>query len=165
VTILLVVKRSVVVLAFALVLLGSVSCGGGGGSKQLSKAEFENQLGAILRPLQERTLPATVAISPAQPKDAVRRLKDTEADLQDAAAKLGSMKPPADAAPATSQLADGVGKLADRLSAIRKDAEDGSFGRLEAFKLQLTSDPAVAEIRSAATQLITLGYDIAGNAP
>jgi len=75
------------------------------------------------------------------------------------------MKPPPDAVTATSQLADGVGKLADKVTAVRKDAEHGSFARLEAFKLQLGSDPAVAEVRSAATQLIDLGYDIAGNAP
>jgi hypothetical protein len=48
---------------------------------------------------------------------------------------------------------------------MRKDAERGDFARLLRFKITLASDPAVAEIRDAALQLINLGYNPTGGSP
>jgi hypothetical protein len=152
------------VLFIALTLVAS-SCGGGGGTKPLSKVEFEAQLGSIFRQIQGKTLPAVIRVSPADPKQAVRRLKDAEETLQDDAAKLAAMKPPADAVGATSQLAAAMKRIADRVTAARKDAERGNFGRLEQFKVQIASDPAVAQARDAVVQLVNLGYDVAGPGP
>ena len=75
------------------------------------------------------------------------------------------MEPPADAVDPTQRLADGIKHIADEVTAIRKDAEQGSFGRLVQFKLNIASDPAVAEIQAAVRDLINLGYDIAGSGP
>jgi hypothetical protein len=156
------VRRLVLFIALALV---ASSCGGGGGSKPLSKAEFEARLGSIFREAQGKTLPAVMAVSPADPKQAVRRLKQAERSLHDAAAKLAAMKPPANAAGATSQLAAAMKRIADRVTAARKDAEEGDFARLERFKLQIGSDPAVARVRDAVVQLVNLGYNVAGPGP
>jgi hypothetical protein len=148
----------------ALVALLASSCGGGD-NKPLSKAEYEAQLGAIFRELQGKTLPGILTVSPSAREEAVRRLKAAETTLHDDAKKLAEMKPPADAAGPTSQVATAIKRIADRVSAARKDAEDANFGRLEQFKVQISSDPAVAQVRDAVIQLVNLGYDVAGPGP
>jgi hypothetical protein len=151
------------ILASSLVLV--VSACGGGGDGQLSKSEYESKIGAILQPLQGSTLQALVTISPGDRDQAVRALKDGESTLQGAASELESMKPPDDAVDPTRSLATGVREIADQVTAIRKDAERGDFARLLRFKITLATDPAVAEIREAAVQLINLGYNITGESP
>ena len=153
------------VLVLALTALVASSCGGGGGNKPLSKSEYEAQIGAILRPLQEKTLRDAILASPADPKRAVSRLKAAETALHDDADKLAKMNPPADAADATSRIAQALGKIADRVTAIRKDAENGNFAMLEQFKVQISTDPSVRDIRDAIIQLVNLGYDVAGPGP
>jgi hypothetical protein len=166
VTILRPVKRALLLILPAALTLAGSSCGGGG-SGQLSKSDYETKIGAIVRPLQEPggTLQSVVAISAADPKGAVRALKDGESKLNDAASELASMKPPADAVAPTQAIAKGVREIADEVTAVRKDAERGTFARLIQFKISLSSDPAVLEIRDAAVQLINLGYNIAGAGP
>jgi hypothetical protein len=153
----------------ALVLAGAAlvatSCGGANDNKRLSKSEYEAQMGAILRPLQEKTLRGVLTASPANPSEVVRRLKGADTTLHDDAEKLAEMNPPADASGPTSGIAQAVKKIADRVTAVRKDAEDGSFLRLEQFKARLLADPAVAQIRDAIVQLVNLGYNIAGSGP
>jgi hypothetical protein len=150
-------------LASGLVLVVS-SCGGGG-NEQLSKSEYESKIGAILQPLQGSTLQKLVTISPADRDQAVEALKEGESTLRGAASELASMKPPDDAVDPTALLAKGVGEIADQVTAVRKDAERGDFARLLRFKVTLASDPAVAEIRDAALQLINLGYNPTGGSP
>ena len=150
-------------LASGLVLVAS-SCGGGGDG-QLSKSEYESKIGAILQPIQGSTLQSLVTISPADPDGAVQALKEGESTLRDATSELESMKPPDDAVDPTLLLAKGVREIADRVTAVRKDAERGDFARLIRFKVTLASDPAVGEIREAALQLINLGYNITGEGP
>ena len=158
-------KRAVIAVLLAVLALAVSSCGGGGGSKQLSASEYETKVGDILQPLQQTTLPGIVAIAASDRDRAVTALKNGEAKLQDAASELGSMQPPADAVDPTQRLAEGINHIADEVTAIRKDAEQGSFGRLVQFKLNIASDPAVAEIQAAVRDLINLGYDIAGSGP
>ena len=158
-------RRLFLALVLAFATLVAASCGGGHENKPLSKSEYEAQLGAILRPLQEKTLRAVIMTSPADAEKAVRRIKSAETALHDDAAKLADMKPPADAAAPTAQIARGIEQIADRLTAARKDAERGNFGRLEQFKSRITVDPAVARVRAAIVQLINLGYNVVGNAP
>jgi hypothetical protein len=148
------------ILASGLLLL--VSACGGGGSGQLSKSEYESKIGAILQPLQGSTLQKLVTISPADRDRAVRALEDGESKLHAAASELESMKPPDDAVEPTRLLAKGVRAIADQVTAVRKDAERGDFARLVRFKVTLASDPAVAQIRDAALQLINLQYNITG---
>jgi hypothetical protein len=150
-------------LASGLALVAS-SCGGGGNG-QLSKAEYESRIGAILQPLQGSTLQSLVTISPGDRDRAVQALKDGESKLRDAASELDSMKPPEDAVEPTALVAKGVREIADQVTAIRKDAERGDFARLLRFKVSLGTDPAVSDIRDGATQLISLGYNIAGTGP
>jgi len=158
------VKRALLVTMLAVLALATSSCGGGGGG-QLSQSDFEAQIGAILRPLQGSTLQNLVLISAADPEAAINALKDGESKLHEASSELASMKPPDDAVQPTQMLAKGVGELADEVTAVRKDAERGDFARLVRFKVGLRSDPAVLEIQDAATELIKLGYNIAGEAP
>jgi hypothetical protein len=158
------VKRVLLsILALGQVLVVS-SCGGSG-NEQLSKSEYESKIGAILQPLQGATLQRLVTISPGDRDSAVKALKDGESKLRDAASELDSMKPPDDAVEPTQLLAKGVGEIADQVTAVRKDAERGDFAKLLQFKITLASDPAVAEIRDAAVQLINLGYNITGGSP
>jgi len=160
------VKRALLLILPAALALAGSSCGGGG-SGQLSKSDYEAKIGAIVRPLQEPggTLQSIVAISADDRKGAVRALKDGESKLHDAASELASMKPPDDAVAPTQAIAKGVREIADQVTAVRKDAERGNFARLIQFKISLSSDPAVLEIRDAAVQLINLGYNIAGAGP
>jgi hypothetical protein len=167
VTILRRVKRALLpILPAALALVGA-SCGGGGGGGQLSKAEYEAKIGAIVGPLQKPggTLQSIVAISAADQTGAVTALKDGESKLHAAASDLDSLEPPDDAVAPTQALAKGVREIADKVTAVRKDAERGDFARLIQFKISLSSDPAVAEIRDAAVELINLGYNITGQGP
>jgi hypothetical protein len=149
--------------ALGLVLMVS-SCGGGGNG-QLSKSEYESKIGAILQPLQGSTLQKLVTISPGDRDRAVLALKDGESTLRDAVSELESMKPPDDAVDPTRLLAKGVRAIAGQVTAIRKDAERGDFAGLLQFKISLGTDPAVSDIRDGATQLIGLGYNIAGTGP
>jgi hypothetical protein len=159
------VKRALIVILLAGVALAGSSCGGGGGSKQLTASEYETQVGDILQPLQQSTLPNLVAIAASDRQRAVTALKNGEAKLKDAASQLSSMQPPPDAVNPTQRLADGISHISDEVTAVRKDAEDGNFGKLVQFKLNIASDPAVAEIQAAVRDLINLGYDIAGSGP
>jgi hypothetical protein len=160
------VTRALIVILLAGLVLAASSCGGGdGGSKQLSASEYETQVGDILQPLQQTTLPNIVAIAPTDRERAVTALKNGEARLQNAASELGSMQPPADAVDPTQRLADGISHISDEVTAARKDAEHGDFGKLVQFKLNIASDPAVAEVQAAVRDLINLGYDIAGTGP
>ncbi|MDQ2910366.1 MAG: hypothetical protein M3R39_05040 [Actinomycetota bacterium] len=156
-------KRAFLLILLAALPLAVSSCGGGSG--QLSKSEFEAKIGAIMQPLQGSTLQDLVTISAADRAGAVRALKDGESKLHDAASELGSMKPPEDAVEQTQLLAKGVREIAGQVTAVRKDAERGDFARLVRFKITLASDPAVFEIQDAATELINLGYNIAGDGP
>jgi hypothetical protein len=161
VTILRRVKRALLLTLVVALALAASSCGGGGGG-QLSKSEFEAKIGAILQPLQGSTLQDLVRISAGDRAGAIQALKEGESKLHEAASELGSMKPPDDAVEPTRLLAKGVGEIADQVTAVRKDAEHGDFGRLVQFKVTLASDPAVSEIRDAAVQLINLGYNVTG---
>jgi hypothetical protein len=149
----------------ALTLAASSCGGGGGGDKQLSKSEYETQVGAILQPLQGATLQNLVSISAADKDQAVAALKEGETKLHDAASNLSSMQPPDDAIDPTQRLAHGVGQIADEVTTVRKDAERGDFSKLVQFKVSLASDPAVSEIRDASLELINLGYNVAGSGP
>jgi len=164
VTILVPVKRALLLVMLAVLALAVSSCGGGG-DKQLSRSEYETQVGANLQPLQGTTLQDLISISPANQDQAVAALKNDERKLHDAASNLASMQPPDDAVGATQRLAHGVGQIADEVTAVRKDAENGDFSKLVQFKVSLASDPAVSEIRGAALELINLGYNIAGSGP
>ena len=158
-------KPALTAMLLAALALVASSCGGGGGSKQLSASEYETKVGDILQPLQQTTLPNIVAIATADREGAVTALKHGEAKLQDAASELESMNPPADAVDPTQRLADGISHISDEVTAARKDAEHGDFGKLVRFKLNIASDPAVSEIQAAVRDLINLGYDIAGTGP
>jgi len=158
------VKRALPLVMFAALALAASSCGGGG-DKQLSRSEYETQVGAILQPLQGTTLQDLVSISPADKDQAIAALKNGETKLHDAASNLSSMQPPDDAVDATQRLAHGVGQIADEVTAVRKGAEAGDFSKLVQFKVSLASDPAVLEIRDAALELINLGYNVAGSGP
>ena len=167
VTILRRVKRSLfLVVSAALVLAGS-SCGGGGGGGQLSKGDYEAKIAAIVGPLQAPggTLQSIVGISAADRSGAVTALKAGESKLHAAASDLESLEPPDDAVAPTQALAKGVREIADQVTAVRKDAEGGNFARLIQFKISLSSDPAVTEIRDAVVELINLGYNITGQGP
>ncbi len=157
--------KRVLLLILALGWALVVSSCGGGGNEQLSKSEYESKIGAILQPLQGSTLQKLVTISPGDRDQAVEALKEGESTLRGAASELASMKPPDDAVDPTALLAKGVGEIADQVTAVRKDAERGEFARLLRFKVTLASDPAVAEIRDAAIQLINLGYNPTGGSP
>ncbi len=153
-------KRALLLTLLATLALAVSSCGGGSG--QLSKADYEAKIGAIMQPLQGSTLQNLVTISASDRDGAVRALKDGESKLHGAASELESMKPPEDAVDPTQLLAKGVREIADQVTAVRKDAERGDFARLVRFKITLASDSAVSDIRDAALQLINLGYNITG---
>jgi hypothetical protein len=167
VTILRRVNRALLLILPAVLALVGASCGGGSGGAQLSRAEYEAKIGAIVGPLQKPggTLQSIVAISAADQAGAVTALKHRESKLHAAASDLESLKPPDDAVAPTQALARGVREIADQVTAVRKDAERGNFARLIQFKISLSSDPAVAEIRDAAVELINLGYNITGQGP
>lgn len=164
-TILRCVKRALLLVLLAAAALAAASCGGGSGNEQLSRSEYEAKIGAILQPIQQTTLPGLLAIAAADRERAITALKDGESKLHDAASDLASIQPPDDAVDPTQRLADGIGHIADEVTAVRKGAENGDFARLVRFKVNLASDPAVSEIQAAVRDLVNLGYDIAGNGP
>lgn len=145
----------------AVTAIGVTACGGGG---RLSKSEFEAKIGSIIRPLQEQTLQRIVATGADDP-EAVPRLKDGEVKLHEAASELASLKPPDDAVEPTARLADGIEKIADRVTAVREAAQKGDFEKLVRFKVEVQDDPAVSQIQGAVVELVNLGYNVAGGGP
>ena len=134
------VKRALLLILPAALALVGASCGGGGSGGQLSRAEYEAKIGAIVGPLQKPggTLQSIVAISAADEAGAVTALKDGESKLHAAASDLDSLEPPDDAVAPTQALAKGVREIADQVTAVRKDAEQGNFARLIQFKISLS---------------------------
>ena len=146
-------KRVIALLALAgAVALVAAGCGGGG-SKPLSKAEYEKQMGAIGQTLTDSLNALGTATSAAK---AATSLKNIQTELRTAADKMEAITPPDDVKTEHAQLASGVREFGDQLDPVIKKLEGGNLPALAA----VTSLTALAKIQKASTAINDKGYNI-----
>jgi hypothetical protein len=129
---------------------------GGGGSEPLSKADYQQQMGAIgkelttaLNSLGTATTASTAATS----------LKKLQSDLTDAADKMDAITPPPKVEAQHQNLADGVREFGEQLDPIITKLEDGKMAALSG----VTSLGSLLKIQKASLAINKAGYDITGS--
>ena len=147
--------------AIAILALGSVvgllaaGCGGGGGPKPLSKADYVKQMTAIGKSLS--TSIGTLG-SVTTPSKAATALAKVQTDLRAAVKRLDAITPPADVKTAHQQLATAVSEFADELGPVITKLKAGNLSALSS----VTSLKGLTDIQSAANAITKAGYKISG---
>jgi hypothetical protein len=136
-----------------LVVLAVAGCGGGG---QLSKSEYEQHLQQGGRDVSAARAVLTRTTSRGAFLEGIDGLQKA---LNDVAADLGGIKPPADVQSANGRLADAFGKLADDLEEVKAAADKGPAAARQKFR-RVTTGTASREANQAITEIQRRGYDV-----
>jgi hypothetical protein len=139
-------------LAAAAMLVAS-GCGGGG-SKALTKAEYEKQMRVIGENLSKSLNTLGTATSA---KAAATALEKVQAEMKKGAADMEAIKPPEEIETQHAQLVAGVEKFGEQLEPVITKLDKGNLQALA----QVTSLTALTEIQNASQALNEKGYDIA----
>jgi hypothetical protein len=134
-------------------MLVAAGCGGGD-SKPLTKAEYEQQMRVIGENLSKslNTLgSATTA------KGAATALEKVQGDMEKGAADMKAITPPEDIETQHEQLVEGVETFGTQLEPVITKLEKGDLQALA----EVTSLTALTEIQNASQALNEKGYDIA----
>ena len=146
--------------ALALVVAGCGS-GGGGGGGQLSKSQYEQHLQTDTQKIKKAFVPLSTA--PTSLSQLASNLKVGEAQLNQAADDLDSVKPPTNVEKDNQKLASGLHTFADELASFRKAAEKQDPQRLRATFTQLQHSHALVDVRAASQDLKNKGYKVSGH--
>jgi hypothetical protein len=142
---------AVITLGAAVGLLAG--CGGGGGSKPLSKADYNKQMTAIGKTLSDAiTELGTVTTAAA----AATELAKVQVDLRSAVKQVGTMTPPANVKAQTQQLAAAVSEFASELGPVIAKLKAGNLQALSS----VTSLKGLKDIQTAAAAITKAGYTI-----
>jgi hypothetical protein len=144
-----------VIALFALagaVALVAAGCGGGG-SKPLSKADYEQQMSAIGKSLTNSLNSLGTATSASK---AATALKNLQTELEDAAGQMDAITPPDDVKTEHADLANGVREFGEQLGPIITKLEGGDMQAIAG----VTSLAALAKIQEASTAINNKGYNI-----
>jgi hypothetical protein len=136
--------------ASALLVAG---CGGGGGEKPLSKAEYQKEMQTIGMKLG--TSLTSLGSATSAPK-AATALKKVQGELRDAADELDGIAPPEAVSSEHGDLVAGVREFADELDPIIGKLEKGNIQALAT----VTSLTALAKIQSASDAIDKKGFKI-----
>ncbi len=128
-------------------------CGGGGGAKPLTKAQYTAQVKKIGTGLSASLSALTTVTTKAQ---AVTALKKAQTDVTSAASQLDAITPPADVTTQQAALSKGVHDLADELGALTTKVQSTGLSALSA------EPKGITEIQTAAAAIIKAGYKISG---
>lgn len=142
----------------ALVVAGCGSSGGGGG--QLSKSQYEQRLQTDTQKIKKAFVPLSTA--PSSLSQLASNLKVGEAQLNQAADDLGSLKPPTNVEKDNKKLASGLHTFAAELASFRKAAEKQDPQRLRATFTELQHSHALVDVRDATQDLKNKGYKVSG---
>jgi hypothetical protein len=144
-------------LALALIVAG---CGSGGGGGQLSKSEYEQHLQTDAQKIKKAFGP--LSTPPTSLSQLASNLKVGEAQLNQAADDLDSVKPPTNVEKDNEKLASGLHTFADELASFRKAAETQDPQRLKDTFTELQHSHALVNVRDATADLKKKGYKVSG---
>jgi hypothetical protein len=147
------VLRTVLFVGLAALLLAGC---GGGGSKAVSKDEYQQELQRLGQDLTDAGSELGRSIDIATFNGNVDNLRD---HLNDAADDLHGLKPPADVQAANDELADALDDFADELEPV-KEARRESIVKARDALLRVSKSAAVKHARAATRELKAKGYDI-----
>ena len=149
-------KRVIGLLALGAMVASMVAgCGGGGGAKPLSKADYVAQMTAIGKSLS--TSLNTMG-SATDAKTAATSLVKVQTDLRAAVKKLDAITPPSDVKTAHEQLSKAVGEFADELGPVITKLKAGNLKALSS----VTTLKGITDIQTAANAITKAGYKIGG---
>lgn len=140
----------------ALLVFALAGCGGGGDSGQLSKSEYESQVGAIAVGLTEaiQTIGAQSTV-----KGTVTALQQAESTFAKAAEEMDAITPPDDIADEHAALASAVRAFGEELHPIVGRVQKGN--RLAVTGIQAL--PALQQIVRASADIGKQGYNLGGS--
>jgi cytochrome c556 len=142
--------------AIALVVTG---CGGGGDT---SKADYEKQVNAAGKALQQSFGDIGTSIGNAKDtKQTAAKLADGATALDKAADDLGDIDPPDEIESQHNDLVDGLHELADEFRSGAEAAKSGDVSKLVQFASGLQSSKAVKKITQAGQEIEKKGYKFA----
>ncbi|MEI2702280.1 MAG: hypothetical protein V9E83_07750 [Baekduia sp.] len=152
-------SRALVLIAalFALVLAG---CGGG---DQLSKDEYIKELNSAGKALNSSFSSLGEGVSDSKDTKALgARFEEAAKILRESSEKIGSIKPPDEAADANKKLADGLSKMADSFEEVGKEAtKSGTSATSLLPKVStLTSSEGIKLVQEAINDLKGKGYAV-----
>jgi hypothetical protein len=147
--------RLVAVAAFVLAL---AACGG---TNDVPKATYEQQLKAVLQPLNRELGRRSVAIERARSRTEVRRnLTRLETAITGAAAGLARIKPPRAARDAQRNLVEALLDYAAAIGEGQTVVRDGDAAAVREFQGELGRSQAARELAHAVGAFGDLGYDV-----
>jgi hypothetical protein len=146
-----VIRLSLIVLAFALVVAGC-----GSSPKAVTKAQYQSDLQRLGQDLTDAGSQLGQSIDIATFNGNVDNLRD---HLHDAAHELHGLKPPSDVQSANDKLADALDDFAGQLEAV-KEARRQSIVKARDALLKVSKSPAVRDARQATRELKQKGYDV-----
>jgi len=155
-------RRRLLPLAVALVALSlaAAACGGGG-SPQMSHAQYQQKLTQITQQFDKEQQKAFSGLDITNPNDVKKlgdRFREAAGVIDDVADDLGGVNPPDDAADANGKLVDGFHKTADALRQLGDAADQGDLQKLQSLSTQFSNGPAATELKQAESELKKAGY-------
>ena len=145
-------------LAFA--VAGCGSGGGGGGGGTLSKAEYEQHLGADSQAITKAFQP--LSTPPSSLSVLASELKVGQDKLRSAADDLNGVTPPQDVAKDNQSLVQGLQKLADELESLRSAAAKKDPKLVQKALAELKTSHALVDARNATNDMKKKGYKLGG---
>jgi phage-related protein len=147
--------RLIALLALA-AALGAVASGCGGEDASMSKADYEEEMGAIS---QELTDSLSNVGSATSVKTTVAALRKLQADFAAAADEMDAITPPKDIEAEHEELASGVREFGEQLDPIIRRVEKGN--RFAVAGVQAL--PSLAKIVGASADITDKGYELGGS--
>ena len=145
-------------LAFA--VAGCGSGGGGGGGGTLSKAQYEQHLGADSQAITKAFQP--LSTPPSSLSVLASELKVGQDKLRSAADDLSGVTPPKDVAKDNQSLVQGLQKLADELESLRSAAAKKDPKLVQKALADLKTSHALVDARNATDDMKKKGYKLGG---
>ena len=145
-------------LAFA--VAGCGSGGGGGGGGTLSKAQYEQHLGADSQAITKAFQP--LSTPPSSLSVLASELKVGQDKLRSAADDLDGVTPPKDVAKDNQSLVQGLQKLADELESLRSAAAKKDPKLVQKALADLKTSHALVDARNATNDMKKKGYKLGG---
>jgi hypothetical protein len=155
-------RRPGSVLALAAVCLAAAAgCGGGGGADRLSKDDYEQRVGGIVRHSTSQLIKLGLAVARApNPERAKGRAAVLAGALTARADELEALSPPADAEAANEQLAAALRELAEYAQTNAAKASSTRLRPLQGFENDLIASPGAERMREAIRRLQAEGYEL-----
>jgi hypothetical protein len=137
--------------------LGLAGCGGGGGSSQLSKSQYEQKLKAEGNSLQS-AFTALDLNKNTNLKELAAKVGKLQPKLENAANDFDNLNPPKDAVADNKKIAQTLHRFAEIFGELQQAASAGNQAKLAAIESKLL---AASQTGSRATQdLKSKGYEV-----